>query len=96
MEIETLAAVKDLLGLAGNNPPAFVLLNGIHPTATKQADETRELVRQTFGLECCPVHLCHRSAYAEAPTAGKTPQELDPEARQRLSCSAFLSSHVNL
>jgi chromosome partitioning protein len=80
VEIETLSAVKDLLMLAGN-PLAFVLLNGIHPTATKQADETRDMVQQAFGLQSCPVHLCHRSAYAEAPTAGKTPQELDPEGK---------------
>jgi chromosome partitioning protein len=83
VEIETLAAVKDLLMLAGN-PPAFVLLNGIHPTATKQADEARDMVQKAFGLRSCPGHLCHRSAYAEAPTAGKTPQELDPEGRAAL------------
>jgi len=80
VEIETLAAVKDLLLLAGN-PPAFVLLNGIHPTATKQADEARDMIRQAFGLMCCPVHMCHRSAYAEAPTGGKSPQELDPDGK---------------
>ncbi len=83
VEIETLAAVKDLLLLAGS-PQAFVLLNGIHPTATKQADEMRKLVMQAFGLPCCPVHLCHRSAYAEAPTTGKTPQESDPDGKAGL------------
>jgi chromosome partitioning protein len=80
VEIETLAAVKDLLLLAGN-PPALVLLNGIHPTATKQADDARDMIFKAFGLRSCPVHLCHRSAYAEAPTTGKTPQELDPEGK---------------
>jgi len=83
VEIETLAAVKDLLLLAGN-PQAFVLLNGIHPTATKQANETGDLVMKAFGLPCCPMHLCHRSAYAEAPTTGKTPQELDPDGKAGL------------
>src|SRR5208337_1506231 len=80
VEIETLSAVGDLLRLAGS-PPAFVLLNGIHPTATKQADEAREMVRQIFGLMSTPVHLCHRGAYAEAPTTGKAPHDLDPEGR---------------
>ena len=96
VEIETLAAVKDLVMLAGN-PPAFVLLNGIHPTATKQADEARELVQSAFGLKCCPVHLCHRSAYAEAPTTGKTPQELDPDGKAALELQRlfeFTCSHV--
>lgn len=80
VEIETLAAVKDLLLLAGN-PAAFVLLNGIHPTATKQADDARDMIQQSFGLACCPAHICHRNAYAEAPTGGKSPQELDPEGK---------------
>jgi chromosome partitioning protein len=80
VEIETLAAVKDLLMLAGN-PAAFVLLNGIHPTATKQADDARDMIQKSFGLLCCPTHLCHRSAYAEAPTGGKSPQELDADGK---------------
>lgn len=83
VEIETLAAVKDLLLLAGN-PPAFVVLNGIHPSATRQAADAREMIHQAFGLRSCPAHLCHRSAYAEAPTSGKTPQELDPEGKAAL------------
>jgi len=80
VEIETLGAVNDLLRVAGNSR-AFVLLNGIHPTATRQADEARETIQKVFGLACCPVHLCHRSAYAEAPTTGKAPQELDPDGK---------------
>jgi chromosome partitioning protein len=98
VEIETLAAVKDLVMLAGN-PAAFVLLNGIHPTATKQADEARDLVKSAFGFECCPVHLCHRSAYAEAPTTGKTPQELDPDGKAALELQRlfeFTCEHMNI
>jgi chromosome partitioning protein len=83
VELETLRAVADLLKLAGN-PPAFVVLNGIHPTATKQAEEARETVQQLFGLVCAPAYLCHRAAYAEAPTTGKAPQELDPEGKAGL------------
>jgi chromosome partitioning protein len=83
IELETLRAVGDLLKLAGN-PPAFVVLNGIHPTATKQADEARETVEKLFGLTCAPAYLCHRAAYAEAPTTGKAPQELDPEGKAGL------------
>jgi len=83
VELETLRAVSDLLKLAGN-PPAFVVLNGIHPTATKQADEARGTVQQLFGLSCAPVYLCHRAAYAEAPTTGRAPQELDPDGKAGL------------
>ena len=80
VEIETLRAVSDLLRVAGN-PQAFVLLNGVHPTSTKIAEDTREMVRTIFGLECGPVHLCHRQAYAEAPMTGQSPQELDADGK---------------
>ena len=80
LELEALPAAADILRLAGN-PPAVVVLNGIHPTATKQANEARDVVQQNFGLSCAPVHLCHRAAYADAMTTGRTPQELDAEGK---------------
>ncbi|WP_346380558.1 AAA family ATPase [Acidithiobacillus sp.] len=80
VEIETLRAVADLLRIAGN-PPARVVLNGLHPSATRTADEAREMVQGVFGLECAPVHLCHRQAYADAPVTGQAPQELDEDGK---------------
>ena len=80
IELETLPAAQDFVRLAGNKP-ALVVLNGIHPNATKQADEAREMIRQTFGLICAPWHLCHRSAYADAMESGRTPQELDADGK---------------
>ena len=80
VELEVLPAASDILRLAGN-PPAFVVLNGIHPTANRQATEARELVQSTFGLTCAPMHLCHRAAYADAMTTGRTPQELDEDGK---------------
>jgi chromosome partitioning protein len=80
VEIEALESVKQTLDMAGTRH-AFVLLNGIHPTATRQADEARETIRQLYGLTCCPMHLCQRAAYAEAFTPGLTPQEIDTEGK---------------
>ncbi len=81
VEVETLPQVNDLLRLAGS-PPAFVLLNGIHPTAGRASiTEVRDAIRELFGLTVCPVHLCQRSAYAEAMTTGKVPQEIDPDGK---------------
>jgi len=81
VEVETLPQVKDLLRLAGS-PPAFVLLNGIHPTAGKASvADVHHAIRDLFGLTVCPVHLCQRSAYAEAMTTGKVPQEIDAEGK---------------
>jgi chromosome partitioning protein len=97
VEIETLRAVSDLLRIAGN-PPALVVLNGIHPTSTKTADEARQMVRSVFGLECAPVHLCHRQSYADAPVTGQSPQELDAEGKAGLELDRlfkFVIEHVN-
>ena len=81
VEVETLPQVSDLLRLAGN-PPAFVLLNGIHPTAGRATvADVHDAIRSLFGLTVCPVHLCQRNAYAEAMTSGRVPQEVDPDGK---------------
>jgi chromosome partitioning protein len=96
VEIETLKAVSDLLRIAGN-PKSFVVLNGVHPASTKSADDAREMVRAIFGLECAPVHLCHRQAYAEAPMTGQSPQELDADGKAGVELDRlfrFVIEHV--
>lgn len=79
-DLETLAGVRDLLRVAGD-PKAYVVLNGVHPQSTKGADNAKELIGNTFGFEIAPVHLCTRSVYAEAPTLGQAPQEIDPTSK---------------
>ena len=88
VELEILPAAADILRLAGS-PKAFVVLNGVHPAATRQAIEARDLVQKTFGLACAPVHLCHRSAYADAMTTGRTPQELDEDGKAAIELDAL-------
>ena len=88
VELEVLPAAADILRLAGN-PKAFVVLNGIHPTASRQATEARALVQKTFGLNCAPIHLCHRNAYADAMTTGRTPQELDEDGKAAAELDAL-------
>jgi chromosome partitioning protein len=75
-DMETLAAVRDLLRGAGN-PSAFVLFNGIHPAATKSATELKAMTAELCGLPSCPVHLCQRASYGDAPDSGQAPQEID-------------------
>ncbi len=97
VEIETLRAVSDLLKIAGN-PAALVVLNGLHPLATKTAGETRQMVRNVFGLECAPVHVCHRQAYADAPMTGQSPQELDADGKASVELDQlyrFIIEHVH-
>ncbi len=80
IELEVLPAARDLVMLAGN-PPAFVVLNGVHPQASKQAEEVRATVHELYGLKVSPVHLCQRNSYSEAFVSGKTAQELDHEGK---------------
>ena len=95
VELEALPAAADILRLAGN-PPAFVVLNGIHPTATRQASEARDLVQKTFGLTCAPVYLCHRAAYADAMTTGRTPQELEQDGKAAAELAALFQFSFEL
>jgi chromosome partitioning protein len=77
-DLETLATVRDLLRVAGD-PPAFVLLNGLHPSARNAADEAKTLTERISGFKACPVHLCQREIYGNAPATGQAPQELEPQ-----------------
>lgn len=81
LEVETLPDVSDLLRLVGS-PPAFVVLNCVHPSAgPKLLAEIQEVIKEMFSLTVCPTHICLRGAYAEAPTSGQAPQELDAEGK---------------
>lgn len=79
-ELETLKSVRELIGMAGD-PLAFVLLNGLHPSATRLAEEAKTLAGQASGLPYCPVHLCQRDAYGSAPAEGKAPNETEPNGK---------------
>jgi chromosome partitioning protein len=79
-DLETLPAMRDLLRVAGQ-APAFVVLNGVHPQARKQAEEAKTMIEDAFGFTVCPIHFCHRSSYSAAPASGKAPQEIDPDGK---------------
>jgi chromosome partitioning protein len=98
LEIETLPEVSDMLELAGS-PPTFVLLNCVHPSAGPRGiNETQAWIKELIGLTVCPVHICQRSAYSEAPTSGQSPQELDPDGKaadELHRLLLFICEHVN-
>lgn len=79
-DLETLGTIRDLLRLAGDTP-AFVLLNGLHPSARKAAEEAKAMTAAASTLPVCPVHLCQRDIYGDAPASGKAPQELEPAGK---------------
>lgn len=82
VELETLPDVADLLRLADNNPLAFVVLNCVHPSArAHRLTEVQAAIKQMFDLAVCQPHISLRAAYAEAPTSGQAPQEIDQEGK---------------
>lgn len=78
--LETLPGLRDLLRVAGDKP-AFVILNALHPQATKQAEEAKRMIAELFNFAVCPVHLSRLDIYAETQTTGTTPLEQDPKGK---------------
>ena len=82
VEIETLPAVTDLLRIAGGINRAFIVLNGLHPSAGAAGiEDARQMMRALYGLASYSRHLCQRSAYSDAMLTGTTPQERDPDGK---------------
>lgn len=79
-DIETLAAVRQVLD-AAQNPPAAVVMNGIHPSAKGPVEKVRDWFGEDYGLAVAPAFLTHRAAYADAPTTGQAAQEIDPTGK---------------
>ena len=97
VELETLANVANLVRLAGS-PPHMVLLNCLHPSVTRQADELRGVIRDQFGMQAMPMHLCRRDAYSDAFTTGLSAEEFEPAGRaaQEIRTAAnFIIEFVN-
>jgi chromosome partitioning protein len=76
-DLETLSTVRDLLHVAGN-PPAFVLLNGLHPASRNAAAAAKTMTQRVSGFQACPAHLSQRDIYGNAPATGQAAQELEP------------------
>jgi chromosome partitioning protein len=94
--LETLPSVRDLLRIAGD-PPAFVLLMKLHPQATKGAEDAKAMIEPLCGIKACPVHLSQRNTYKDAPSEGKTAQEIDEKATEEASkLYKFICEHVNM
>jgi chromosome partitioning protein len=90
--LETLPGTRDLLRVAGD-PPAFVVLNMLHPQATRQADEAKKMVAETFSFPVCPVHLSRLDIYPLTQMTGSAPNEQEPEGEGRTRNEAAIRIH---
>jgi chromosome partitioning protein len=79
--LETLPGVLQLLRVASPVPPAWVVLNDIHPLAKSQAATLKTVISKNYGIPVCPVHLSHLEIYGSSADAGETPLETDPKGR---------------
>lgn len=77
---ETLPGMRDLIRIAGDKP-TWVVLNELHPAATTQAVQLKELVTQAYSFPVCPAHLSRLDAYATSADAGLSPIEQDPKGK---------------
>jgi len=96
--IDTLEPLKRLLSMAGN-PPAFVVLNLVHPNAGSRAAEDASAIAERFKMIVAPVHMSRLKAYEDAPALGQTPQEFEPEgraSRETAELFAFLEKQKNI
>ena len=78
--IDTLEPLKRLLDMAGS-PPAFVVLNLVHPNAAGRAGEDAAAIAERFKVPVAPVHMSRLKAYEDAPALGQSPQEYEPRGR---------------
>lgn len=96
--IDTLEPLKRLLDMAGS-PPAFVVLNLVHPNAGGRAADDAALIAERFNVSVAPIHMSRLKAYEDAPALGQTPQEMEPQGRAALEIAglfSFLSEQANM
>ena len=96
--IDTLEPLKRLLDMAGN-PPAFVVLNLVHPNAGGRAADDAAAIAERFNVAVAPIHMSRLKAYGDAPALGQTPQELEPQGRAAQEVAglfSFLSEQASM
>jgi len=80
--LETLPGVRILLqATQDKTPPAFVILNKLHPSATTQAQVLKRMIAETYPLPVCPHHLSYLDIYATTQDSGQSVLETDPKGR---------------
>jgi chromosome partitioning protein len=80
--LETLPGVSVLLQATPNKtPPAFILINKMHPSATTQAEKVKGMIAEIYPFAVCPVHLSQLDVYATTQDSGQSVLEAEPKGR---------------
>ncbi len=81
--LETLPGVHALLqATTDKTPPAFVIVNKLHPSATTQAENIKRMIEEAFPqIPVCPFHLSHLDIYATTQDSGQSVLEAEPKGR---------------
>jgi chromosome partitioning protein len=85
-DVQALNRTLNLCRLAGKRP--YVVLNELHPGATRAEADMRESLLaidgetkgRVYDCEICPVTLYRRTAYRNASITNKTAQETEPQS----------------
>ena len=95
---DTLEPLKRLLDMAGK-PPAFIVLNMVHPNAGGRAADDAAAIAERYEMTVAPIHLSRLKAYEDAPAVGQAPQEWEPKGRAAQEIAAlfeFLGKHESM
>lgn len=77
-DLETIPATKEIISLAGDKP-ALVVMNAVPPQG-KRHEEAKQVI-ENFGLPVAPKAFVHRAAFGDAPNAGLTALEYEPDGK---------------
>lgn len=77
-DLHAVRATADIVSYA--QKPAFVVLNGVPPRATRLIAETNAFVAD-LGLELCPVSFGERAAFHRSASAGAVAMEAEPDGK---------------
>lgn len=77
-DLETIPATKEIVNLAGD-APALVVLNAVPPQGRRHEESVQ--VIQNMGLPVASKYFVQRAAFGDAPNAGLTALEYDPDGK---------------
>jgi chromosome partitioning protein len=86
LDLKAISITLDLVKLAAAKK-AYVVLNAVPPRGP--LGEQAVAAINTYNVSVCPVSICHRAAFVQALTSGKTAAEYDGEGKATQEIAAL-------